>query len=171
MEKSENTSLYIYFVGKEEREVVYQYTKNRGFSTFKKYLDNLLFDQEPPEELLMVKRNSRFSHSKKVWSQNKYTYRLTAEQKQAILDLAAENGLSNNLYILSRIKTDMGKHGYNFPDHFFRYIIFYKDVEFEECSFLTDSIEEVEKKIQEEKEQGSQDILLVDALHGSRISY
>lgn len=163
------TSVWVTFAGKEEREVVYHYTKDIGFTTFKKYLDNLLFDQEPPEELLPVKRNIRYSDFK-VKSPIKYIYKLTESRKGHLQGLATQNGIPLTLYISARIKTDMSKHGYNFPDHLSKYIVFYRDAE-QENSMCTDSLESALKKIRNEKRKGSQDIWLVDVLQAKRKLY
>lgn len=162
----------VYFANSDEKKVVFQYAiKYRGFKTFKDYLDDLFFKQEAVNELLTIKRNARSSNHTKMWSQNKYTYNLLVEEKQYIQKLAEENNMSATLYVLSRIKTDMISHGYNFPDHFSRYIVFYKDADSQERSIHTDDIDDAMEKIQKEREKGSQDIMLIDALRGSRTFY
>lgn len=173
MPQNQNTSLSIYFATDYEKKAVFEYANKRGFPTLKQYLEDLLFCEQTGEEILRIKRNARFSIpvSTGKWSRLKYIFNLAADKKQYIQELAKEKNMSVNTYILSRIKTDMALYGYNFLDHFYRYIVFFRDMDGLEQSMHMDQLDEALEVVKKEKEKNAQDILLVDALLCKRTYY
>ena len=165
--KEHYKDLKIYFPGKKEKECTKEYAKEYKEKSLRKYILDLLLDEDEPDTLYPIQRRNKNSGKYELCD---YKLMIPLERYDEIADMAAARGMKISTYIMARIKTDMQKNEYSMQETDERYIIFYKvlDTEATKCA---STIEHAENMINGLKEENATDILLVDTLTRERRTY